>query len=120
MVFLNKKAVYLLLFASVFAGFTASAQKKSFIASLSAQNHWVDSVYNKLSRRQRIAQLFFVRAHTNLGLKYEDSVANVIKTAQVGGLVFFQGGPVRQATLINRYQKLSHVPLLMAMDGEWG
>ncbi|MGN6178176.1 MAG: glycoside hydrolase family 3 protein [Mucilaginibacter sp.] len=67
-----------------------------------------------------MAQLFFVRAHTNKGQKYEDSVANVISTQQIGGLVFFQGGPVRQADLINRYQKLSKVPLLIAMDGEWG
>jgi len=67
-----------------------------------------------------VAQLFFVRAHTNLGLSYEDSVANVIKNEQVGGLVFFQGGPVRQAQLINRYQKISRVPLIIAQDGEWG
>jgi len=34
--------------------------------------------------------------------------------------VFFQGGPVRQAELTNRYQQISKVPLLIAMDGEWG
>ena len=96
------------------------AQKEDFIQSLNHQNHWVDSVFNKLNRKRRIAQLFFVRAHTDKGLAYEDSVANVISDEQVGGLVFFQGGPVRQADLINRYQKLAKVPLLMAMDGEWG
>lgn len=94
--------------------------QRSFIASLSQQNHWVDSVFKKLSRKQKIAQLFFVRAHTNLGQAYEDSVATVIKNEQVGGLVFFQGGPVRQAELINRYQKIANVPLLIAQDGEWG
>ena len=96
------------------------AQKEDFIQSLNHQNHWVDSVFNKLNRKRRIAQLFFVRAHTDKGLAYEDSVADVISDEQVGGLVFFQGGPVRQADLINRYQKLAKVPLLMAMDGEWG
>src|SRR6195952_5791844 len=99
---------------------SASAQKESYIQSLDKQNHWVDSVFRKLNRRQKVAQLFFVRAHTNLGLKYEDSVANVIKNEQVGGLVFFQGGPVRQAQLINRYQKIARVPLIIAQDGEWG
>jgi beta-glucosidase-like glycosyl hydrolase len=97
-----------------------SQQKTSYITSLSRQNHWVDSVYKKLSRKQRVAQLFFVRAHTNLGQAYEDSVGNVIKDQQIGGLVFFQGGPVRQLQLINKYQKLAKVPLLVAMDGEWG
>jgi beta-N-acetylhexosaminidase len=96
------------------------AQQQDYIQILSHQNHWVDSVFKKLNRRQKIAQLFFVRAHTDKGQKYEDSVASVIKDQQVGGLVFFQGGPVRQADLINRYQKISKVPLLIAMDGEWG
>lgn len=96
------------------------AQQQNYIQLLGQQNHWVDSVYKKLSRRQKVAQLFFVRAHTDKGLAYEDSVARVIKDQEVGGLVFFQGGPVRQADLINRYQKIARVPLLMAMDGEWG
>jgi beta-glucosidase-like glycosyl hydrolase len=94
--------------------------QKEYVQSLSQQNHWVDSVLKKLSRKQKIAQLFFVRAHTDKGKKYEDSVAEVIETQQLGGVVFFQGGPVRQADLINRYQKLTNVPLLIAMDGEWG
>ncbi|MGZ3763307.1 MAG: glycoside hydrolase family 3 protein [Mucilaginibacter sp.] len=87
---------------------------------LNKKNHWVDSVYKKLSRKQRIAQLFFIRANTDHGQAYEDSVGNVIKNQQVGGLVFFQGGPGRQLNLINKYQKLAKVPLLIAMDGEWG
>ncbi len=98
----------------------ATAQRANYIQTLDHQNHWVDSVFKKLSRRQKVAQLFFVRAHTNKGQAYEDSVAKVIKNEQVGGLVFFQGGPVRQADLINRYQKITKVPLLIAMDGEWG
>jgi beta-N-acetylhexosaminidase len=96
------------------------AQQADYIQMLGQQNHWVDSVYNNLSRKQKIAQLFFVRAHTNLSRAYEDSVAKVIEDKQVGGIVFFQGGPGRQAALTNRYQQLARVPLLIAMDGEWG
>jgi beta-N-acetylhexosaminidase len=96
------------------------AQQADYISSLNTQNQWVDSVFKKLNRKHKIAQLFFVRAHTNKGQAYSDSVAKVIKKEQIGGLVFFQGGPVRQAALTNQYQKLSHIPLLVAMDGEWG
>src|ERR1700739_2394994 len=98
----------------------AFAQKEDFIRSLDRQNRWVDSVFKKMNRKKKIAQLFFVRAHTNKGQAYEDSVASVIKHEQVGGLVFFQGGPVRQAELINRYQRLAKIPLIITMDGEWG
>lgn len=96
------------------------AQKKSYLQTLTEKNEWVDSVFNKLNRRQKIAQMFFVRAHTNLGKAYEDSIANVIKKEHIGGLVFFQGGPGRQAILTNQYQSVSRVPLLIASDGEWG
>ncbi len=117
---IRKSFIYSLLLTLNFITIKAFAQKESYIQSLNKQNHWVDSVFKKLNRRQKVAQLFFVRAHTNLGLAYEDSVGNVIKNEQVGGLVFFQGGPVRQAELINRYQKISKVPLIIAQDGEWG
>lgn len=98
-----------------------SAQKNNdFIPFINSQHEWVDSVYKKLNKNQRIAQLFMVRAHSNLGQKYSDSVARVIKKEQLGGIVLFQGGPIRHAKLINKYQSLSEVPLLVAMDGEWG
>ncbi|SKB68301.1 beta-glucosidase [Daejeonella lutea] len=92
----------------------------SFIESLNAPNAWVDSVFKKLNKRERIAQLFMVRAHTDKGKAYEDSIAGVIKKENIGGVVFFQGGPGRQAILTNHYQSISKVPLLIAMDAEWG
>jgi beta-glucosidase-like glycosyl hydrolase len=94
--------------------------KQSFIQTLQQPNHWADSVFKRLSNKQRIAQLFFVRAHTDKGKAYADSIARVIKKEKIGGLVFFQGGPVRQATLTQQYQAQSKVPLLIAMDAEWG
>lgn len=99
---------------------SASAQKQTYLEMLANQPKWVDSVFNKLNRRERIAQMFFVRAHTNLGQKYTDSVGLVIKKEQLGGVIFFQGGPARQAAATNTYQKVSRVPLIVANDGEWG
>lgn len=107
----------LLLFTVVFS---AEAQKKSYIQSLDEPNHWVDSVFHKLKKRHKIAQLFFVRAHTNRGQAFEDSVGHVIRKERIGGLVFFQGGPGRQVILTNKYQALARTPLLIASDGEWG
>lgn len=99
---------------------SAQAQQKTYLQTLEEQNEWVDSVFNKLSRRQKIAQMFFVRAHTNFGKAYEDSIGMVVKKERIGGLVFFQGGPGRQAVLTNTYQSLAKVPLLITSDGEWG
>jgi beta-N-acetylhexosaminidase len=116
----KKYFISTLLLAFILVADNSLAQKASLVSTLSQQNQWVDSVYNKLNRRQRIGQLFFVRAHTNRGQAYSDSVGKVIKKEHVGGLVFFQGGPGRQANLVNEYQKISRIPLLIAMDGEWG
>jgi len=94
--------------------------RQPFVETVGLKNKWVDAIFKKMSRRERIAQLFMVRAHTNKGQAFEDSIAKVIQKQRVGGLVFFQGGAGRQAALINRYQSLSKTPLLIAMDGEWG
>ena len=104
-----------------FLALSAFAQKKKpFTEPDAQQQHWVDSVYKKLKRKERIAQMFFVRAHTNMGKAYEDSVGRLIEQHKVGGLVFFQGGPGRQEALTKKYQSLANVPLLIAMDAEWG
>lgn len=98
----------------------ARAQQPSYIDMLKQQPKWVDSVFRKLSKKQKIAQLFFVAAYSNKSKTFTDSIAKVIKKEKVGGLVFFQGGPGRQAGLINQYQEKARVPLLIASDGEWG
>lgn len=107
---------------SLVAVFTiAVAQKRpDFVPFINGQHHWVDSVFNSLTPKERIGQLFLVRAHTDLGQEYIDSIQHVIEKEQLGGLVVFQGGPVRHLDMINAYQEVAKVPLLVTIDGEWG
>lgn len=81
---------------------------------------WADSIYNTLSEDQRLGQLFMIRAHSNLGDDHIANVEKLIKNYEVGSLCFFQGNPEKQVELINRYQALSKLPLMIAIDGEWG
>ncbi len=82
---------------------------------------WVDSIFNTLTEEERLGQLFMVRAHSDKGPEFEQQVEDLIRTYHVGGLCFFQGTPMRQAELTNRYQALSdRVPLFVSMDAEWG
>src|SRR3546814_75918 len=114
------KAVCLpILVASLCWGAVAQ-QREAFIPFINSEHAWVDSVFRTLTDRDKVAQLFMVRAHSNLGQRYIDSVAGVVQREQLGGIVLFQGGPIRHAQVINRYQQLSKVPLLVAFDGEWG
>src|SRR5690554_234366 len=106
------------LFAQAWA--TQAQERPEFVPFINAQHAWVDSVFETLSQKEKVAQLFMVRAHSNLGQRNIDSVAGVVQREQLGGIVLFQGGPKRHAEVINRYQQLAKVPLLVAFDGEWG
>jgi beta-N-acetylhexosaminidase len=94
---------------------TATAQKSD-----KAARHWVDSTFKKLSDEERIAQLMIIRAHSNLGPAHVAHVDSLINLYNVGGLCFFQGGPLRQALLTNHYQSIARTPLMVTIDGEWG
>ncbi|MBN1251837.1 MAG: serine hydrolase [Bacteroidales bacterium] len=84
------------------------------------KNKWVDSVFQSLSLDDKIAQLIMVAAYSNKGDEHKKNIENLIQKHNIGGLIFFQGGPVRQANLTNYYQSISKTPLLIAMDAEWG
>jgi len=84
------------------------------------EERWVDSVYRSLSEEERIGQLFMVAAYSNKSSSYEQDLGKLVKKYNVGGLLFMQGGPVRQARLTNAYQAMAKTPLLIAMDAEWG
>lgn len=115
-----KKTFFYSLIIVICTATSIKAQQPSYIDLLKQQPKWVDSVFHRLTKKQRIAQMFFVAAYTNKTEAFTDSIAKVIKKEKVGGLVFFQGGPGRQAILTNQYQKKARVPLLIASDGEWG
>ncbi|MGM0612360.1 MAG: glycoside hydrolase family 3 N-terminal domain-containing protein [Bacteroidota bacterium] len=82
--------------------------------------HWADSVINTLTLEEQIGQLIMIRAHSDKSLAYKQKVSKQIQEYGVGGICFFQGGPVRQANWAERYQNISNLPLLVAIDGEWG
>jgi len=83
-------------------------------------SYWADSVFNSLTLDERIAQLFIIQAYSNKDAKYIEQIAEQIKQYKVGGVIFFQGGPYRQAMQTNYYQSISKTPLLVAIDAEWG
>lgn len=81
---------------------------------------WVDSIYNKMSMEERIGQLFMVAAYSNKDSAHINSIDRLIERQHIGGVIFFQGGPMRQAKLTNHYQSKSKVPLFVGIDAEWG
>jgi beta-N-acetylhexosaminidase len=88
--------------------------------SARADTTWVDSVFRSLTPDQRIAQLMIIRAWGFKDSVYDDSLTNIIRKYNPGGVCFFKATPVHQAQLTNRLQDSAATPLLIATDAEWG
>lgn len=88
--------------------------------NIGRQLEWVDSIFERNSFEDRLGQLFMVAAYSNRDEKHTAEIAKLVTEQNIGGLIFFQGGPVRQANLTNYYQSISKMPLFIAMDAEWG
>ena len=94
--------------------------QKSKVPFLNIDTPWADSVYKTLNSEERIAQLLHVAAYSNRDSNHGKEIAGLIQKYKIGGLIFFQGGPVRQANQTNYYQSISKVPIMISIDGEWG
>lgn len=85
-----------------------------------AQTKWVDSIMDKMTAEEKIGQLFMVQAYSNKDENHRIHIDSLIENYHIGGLIFMQGTPEKQAILTNNYQSISKIPLLIGFDGEWG
>ncbi|MCP9766329.1 glycoside hydrolase [Lacihabitans sp. LS3-19] len=84
------------------------------------QTIWVDSLLASMSLEEKIGQLFMVAAYSNRNEVDYRKLEGQIEKYHIGGIIFFQGNPLKQAELTNRYQEVSKYPLMIGIDGEWG
>ena len=82
-------------------------------------SQWADSVLANMELEEKIGQLFMVAAYSNKGAEHAKGISTLIEKQHIGGLIFMQGGPGRQARLTNKFQSESKIPLLIGMDAEW-
>ena len=109
---------------SLFFSVRSSGQQAPDITGKAA-NNWADSVIKMLSNDEKIAQLMVVRLSSiDLRTKtitfLDEKVAALVKQYNIGGICIFQGGPEKQAAIINSLQRMAKTPILMCMDAEWG
>ena len=104
----------------VFIANNLFSQNNSIPVFIEENSQWADSVLETLSAQQRIAQLFMVSAYSNKSEGHKKKISKLIRKYKIGGLMFLQGGPQRQAKLTNYYQSISKTPLMIAIDAEWG
>ena len=96
------------------------SERKTFFKTNASEDKWVDSLYSQMTLDEKVGQLFMVAAYSNKDSLHINELDKLIKNYKIGGLIFFQGGPVRQANLTNRFQSKSKIPLFIGIDAEWG
>ncbi len=106
-------AFFFLFFSTLFAQYQTTP----------AALRWADSVFKTLNNDERIAQLMVLRGSSisSKGIIYFDKEVNdAITKYNVGGVCLFQGPPVKQANIVNNFQRIAKTPVLICIDAEWG
>ena len=115
-----KKILFLFIFTAISAIISNVLQAQNKAIFLSDSTVWADSVMATLSVDERIAQLFMVAAYSNKDELHKQKITDLVKYYKIGGVMFLQGGPSRQAHFTNYLQQHAKVPLMIAIDAEWG
>ena len=113
---------FLCLLLSALTVFSSEARQRNLLQETQSDEcrAWVDSVYNSLSERDRVAQLLCPKVNPAGGAASKAAIKNYVGTCHVGGLLFSGGSAKEYAELTNYAQSLARVPVLMTFDGEWG
>jgi len=113
---------FLCLLLSAATVFSTAARERNLMNETQSPNcvAWVDSVYNSLSERDRVAQLLCPKVNPAGGAASKAVIKKYVKDCHVGGLLFAEGSAKDYAELTNYAQSLANVPVLMTFDGEWG
>ena len=85
-----------------------------------AMNHWVDSVFKTLTTEEQLAQLIMPIVYPSQdtqAIKREEQRFSKFKW---GGILYQKGLMAHQLIMNKRLQQTNSIPLLIALDGEWG
>ncbi|XCF04867.1 glycoside hydrolase family 3 N-terminal domain-containing protein [Tamlana crocina] len=107
-------------FFYAFLSFAQQSVNPLLATDSAAQQKWVDSVYASFTLKEKIGQLYMVQVMSNQDLATKNKIVQLIKDHHIGGIIYSNGGPYRQAKLNNELQAVSKTPLLIGMDAEWG
>ena len=85
-----------------------------------AMNHWVDSLFKTLTTEEQLAQLIMPIVNPSQdtqAIKREEQRFSKFKW---GGILYQKGLMAHQLIMNKRLQQTNSIPLLIALDGEWG
>ncbi|WP_291856861.1 glycoside hydrolase family 3 N-terminal domain-containing protein [Marinilabilia sp.] len=81
---------------------------------------WCDSVWNSLSDKEKIAQLFWVAVEIPHAQNKYLRLREEVEQLQPGGIILYAMESEKAREVIDDLQSLAKVPLFVSMDGEVG
>ncbi len=79
----------------------------------------VDSLLEKMSRREKIAQLIIEAIDSKESPELRARQEGWIREG-LGGLIVMDDGLVDNIQMVNELQSLARIPMIVSIDGEWG
>ncbi|MDO5980310.1 glycoside hydrolase family 3 N-terminal domain-containing protein [Flavivirga spongiicola] len=107
-------------FFTIFSALSQAAKNPLLTDDAEAQQKWADSIYESMTLAEKVGQLYMVQVMSDQDVTSKSKIIQLIKDYHIGGIIYSNGGPVRQAKLNNELQSFSKTPLLVGMDAEWG
>ena len=80
----------------------------------------VDSVFRKLSTKEKIGQIMVIEFSSKEGKKRQAEQKRLIQKYKIGGLIPMNDVLVPAMERMNLLNKWAKVPMLITIDGEWG
>ncbi len=113
----HKIIVLLVLFLLV-QNIVIKAQNQPFLKFM--DDAWVNEQLESLTMEEKIAQLLMVPVYPKLDEERKAKALEAVAKWKIGGILVMQGTPTKTVKWINEFQNKSELPLLVAIDGEWG
>ena len=79
----------------------------------------IEKLMSQMTLKEKVGQLIMIGADTDLNKKYCEKILKDIDSNKVGGVCFFKGKSDNLPKLINKYNSVCEIPLLVSIDGEW-
>ncbi|MFZ2340719.1 MAG: serine hydrolase [Bacteroidales bacterium] len=74
---------------------------------------WVDSVFRSLTPEERIGQLIWLEVPPGDDIEQYIRLNDIVRKKYAGGIIFSGGRPERVAEMVNYFEEVSEVPLLI-------
>ena len=71
---------------------------------------WSEETLRAMTLDEKIGQLFMIAIYSNKDKEYQEKIEGIIRKYHIGGLIFFQGEPVRQLKWSMPFRKSANIP----------